>query len=208
MGCGCSSNFSGKKKESSNVWNKASGDKDNSVSVPLTKCYICPDETIMGESYIDNKGNTRQDYISGCEFNSDGSVFMIKNGNIGYGANSYFAQNGCPTEGWNSNGIYVTTNAPSSSNTSSSQGITLGGSNRRQKPQKGKRASQKCDCRKGGNCQCSKSNDSGSKSMTRESLDNKYNTFMSFVGDSNKKTLESSRGSNSFLKRGDLGMEF
>lgn len=135
--CGCNSNFKGDSKVSDNIWNEAKGGSNSSP------CYICPDETIMGEPYIGKNGEPVQNFISGCEFNSDGSVFMIKAGNIGYGANSYFAQNGCPTSGWNSQGLFVSGSPSGSSNNSSptiKQNNTI---NRRVRTKKSKAPSKK-----------------------------------------------------------------
>ena len=93
------------------------------VPAPLPPCTICEEET----TYCDNnRGDLYQ--CTGCYFDEFGEVYMAPNPN-GI-TSSLGVRENCPTEGWNSNGIYVTTNAPSSSGGVSSGGVSSGGVSR------------------------------------------------------------------------------
>ena len=86
-------------------------------------CMLCPEENQMGQP------NPTKPPIqtAGCTFNDDGSVSTVKVPSGFRGINSWLQTNDCPTTGWNSDGIYVTTNPPSSSGGVSSGGVSSGG---------------------------------------------------------------------------------
>ena len=86
-------------------------------------CMICPEENQMGQP----NPNKPPIQTAGCTFNNDGSVSTVKVPSGFRGINSWLQTNDCPTTGWNSDGIYVTTNAPSSSGGVSSGGVSSGG---------------------------------------------------------------------------------
>jgi hypothetical protein len=89
------------------------------VPAPLPPCYICEEET----NYTQNsRGDLYQS--SGCYFDEFGEVYMAPDPN-GY-TSSIGVRENCPMEGWNSDGIYVTTNPPSSSGGVSSWGVSSG----------------------------------------------------------------------------------
>lgn len=85
-------------------------------------CMLCPEENQMGQT----NPNKPPVQTAGCTFNDDGSVSTVKVPSGFRGINSWLQTNDCPTTGWNSDGIYVTTNSPSSSGGVSSGGASSG----------------------------------------------------------------------------------
>tara|TARA_R110000824_G_scaffold178585_1_gene358366 strand:- start:1736 stop:2431 length:696 start_codon:yes stop_codon:yes gene_type:complete len=181
MGCGCGSSFSGDKKASKNIWNNVKGNS-TSADFVLPNCYVCDSENTYSEP--DERGTINQ--LTGCKFNDEGEVIMYQqNPNVPYMTNNGLKAN-CPTSGWNAQGLYVTSNAPTTSGGSSQSPNTLSSNSkinkRTRKDLKNKKSStkmkgmsksmptaKKCSCGKDGNCTCGKS------------LDSRFSAFMGKV---------------------------
>jgi hypothetical protein len=177
------------------------------VPAPLPPCYICEEEITYCEN---NRGDIYQ--CTGCYFDEFGEVYMAPHPS-GM-TSSLGVRENCPTSGWNSDGLYVTTNAPSSSGGTSPTGGGISLQQARPTRPKKKRKEmgrakklkasgcgcgsnfsgdrKPCTCGRnpGGSCQCNNSNASGRRQTSEPCKTGCYDANQNCVPCGGKQTSE------------------
>jgi len=144
MGCGCNNNFNAAKKPCTCGRNAGGNCQCNERKlnvrgggeyVPLPPCYICEEPATFSEP--DERGTINQ--LTGCHFDENGKVIMRRLPNNFM--TSVGVRENCPSEGYNSDNIFVSSN-PSSSNNNNLGSGSGNVSNKTPRPKRPKKLKQ------------------------------------------------------------------